>query len=140
VARGLSARDWLALGEAWLELARARVIVARRPSSDWRARVAPPPGRADYAAGARVARLVGLAAAAQPGQARCLARALAQRALLRRRGVRATIRFGVRRVGIESPQIEGHAWVEVAGRALEPDTGPRARYLELRCEREARRG
>jgi hypothetical protein len=65
-------------------------------------------------------------AAAQHGlyPANCLEQSLALWWLLRRRGIESHLRIGVRKA---ARQLEGHAWVEVAGAALdEPQDSQRA--------------
>jgi hypothetical protein len=57
-----------------------------------------------------IARRVAVAGALYPGRALCLEQSLALYVLLRRRGVPADLRFGVR----PYPFL-AHAWVEVAG-------------------------
>jgi hypothetical protein len=66
-------------------------------------------------------RAVCTAAAFYPRRALCLEQSLALTWLLRRRGVRAELR-----VGVQPRPFYAHAWVEVAGRALnEPADLPR---------------
>ena len=71
---------------------------------------------ADSASAARVSRAVASAARALPGKKTCLVQALACRALLRRRGIEATIRLGV--LKDDSGGLRAHAWVESGGRAV----------------------
>jgi hypothetical protein len=52
------------------------------------------------------------AVARQMPSATCLVQALAADAMLRRRGIGADLRFGVRRLPTGDVPIEGHAWVE----------------------------
>ena len=71
---------------------------------------------------ARVAQLV--AAAARLGGFTCLPRALTLQRILRRHGLPADLRIGVRKVG---GTLDAHAWVELHGQALmEPDRGDSA--------------
>jgi hypothetical protein len=63
----------------------------------------------------RIARLVGIAANHGPYRATCLRQSLAVWWLLRRRGVAAEVRIGVRKEGGE---LQAHAWVEHQGRAV----------------------
>ena len=60
----------------------------------------------------RAARLVDAVAASLPLRPRCLARSLALRSLLRRQGVDARLRLGVRKDG---SLLDAHAWVEADG-------------------------
>jgi hypothetical protein len=63
----------------------------------------------------RLARLVSIAARHGPYRASCLRQSLALWWLLRRRGMAADLRIGVRR---EQDQLQAHAWVEHHGEAL----------------------
>jgi hypothetical protein len=65
----------------------------------------------------RMAQVIRVAARAVP-RARCLHRALALLLWLHRRGLTADLRMGVRSAG---QAIEGHAWVESNGIALDED-------------------
>jgi hypothetical protein len=62
-----------------------------------------------------VSDLVNLAARRSPLPATCLTRSLLLAWLLRRRGVRAELRIGVR---IANNGLEAHAWVEFEGRPI----------------------
>lgn len=53
-----------------------------------------------------------------PFRARCLPRAMAAQWMLRRRGVRSRVVFGVRRGGAPEPGLEFHAWLIVAGECV----------------------
>ena len=64
----------------------------------------------------QIARLVRIAASRGPAQPTCLPRAMVLWALLRRHGIDAGIRFGVRKIDNE---IEAHAWVEVGEQLIE---------------------
>jgi hypothetical protein len=59
-----------------------------------------------------------IAARNLPWRTRCLERSLALAALLRRRGIPAELRLGVRGAGAS---MEAHAWVEVLGGAINDD-------------------
>jgi hypothetical protein len=59
------------------------------------------------------ARRVALAAAFYPARALCLEQSLALSVLLRRRGVAAELR-----IGAQALPFRAHAWVEVAGQAI----------------------
>ena len=73
-------------------------------------------------AAARIGWLVGVAARHAPFQVTCLPRSLVLCRLLRRRGLPARLRIGVRR----SPaDLVAHAWVEVGGHLIdEPSSTP----------------
>jgi Transglutaminase-like superfamily len=58
------------------------------------------------------------AVAARLGPATCLVQALAADAMLRRRGIAAEVRFGVRARDGHRVPIEGHAWVECDGQTI----------------------
>lgn len=103
---------WLLLWEVdlWLRLAgfaRLQAALSRPP------RAAPPRGEAVelIEAARRMAQAI-LRASRYVPRARCLHRALALLLWLRRRGIQADLRLGVRS-GAEA--IEGHAWVEWNG-------------------------
>ena len=67
--------------------------------------------------------------------ATCLVQALAADAMLRRRGIDAELRFGVRALPDGAPPIEGHAWVECEGGATigaADDSSPFAVLTEAR--------
>lgn len=55
----------------------------------------------------------------------CLSRSIALCWLLRRRGLPAQLRIGARKIG---NQLEAHAWVEVAGRAINDSDDVQTRY------------
>jgi hypothetical protein len=71
---------------------------------------------ADVATVWRVYRAVHRAKRLWPGTVRCLQTALVLQEVLARRGLPATVRVGVR---LRSDDLEGHAWVEVAGWVLD---------------------
>lgn len=73
----------------------------------------------------RIARLVGIAAYHGPYRATCLRRSLALWWLLRRRGIPADLRIGVRKDGGE---LQAHAWVEHNGQALNDVQGSAIAY------------
>lgn len=55
----------------------------------------------------------------------CLSRSMVLCWLLRRRGIPAHLRIGARKIG---NQLEAHAWVEVAGRAINDSDDVQTRY------------
>ena len=73
----------------------------------------------------RIAHLVSIAARHGPYRATCLRRSLALWWLLRRRGIPAEIRIGVRK---DQGKLDAHAWVEHNGQALNEIQGVTARY------------
>jgi hypothetical protein len=80
-----------------------------------RSRVEHASGARDALAIDRVARIVDIAARHAPVRVGCLPRALTLQWLLRRRGVPADLRVGVRK---EGDRLDAHAWVEHAGTPL----------------------
>jgi len=95
-----------------------RVVGFRR----WQAalaRLAPtgaaPAGKDEGAEARAVARVVEAAARRGPCRATCLPRSLTLWWLLRRRGIGAELRIGVRK---EAGRFEAHAWVELRGAVL----------------------
>ena len=73
----------------------------------------------------RVARVVSIAANHGPYRATCLRQSLALWWLLRRRGIAAEVRIGVRK---EEGELLAHAWVEHGGRALNDGQGVSESY------------
>lgn len=127
----LSPADKTAVAEAWVLLLLARIALARLDLARCERLLARLPttlrgGPASRDA-SRLGRWVGVAAAHQPGQARCLARALVLHAMLKRRGQAAELRIGVRRLDRE---LEAHAWVECGGRPVD-DGGETLGYSAL---------
>ncbi|HLJ40594.1 MAG TPA: lasso peptide biosynthesis B2 protein [Candidatus Acidoferrales bacterium] len=55
----------------------------------------------------------------------CLSRSIALWWLLRRRGIPAQLRIGARKIG---NQLEAHAWIEVAGHAINDSDDVQTRY------------
>jgi hypothetical protein len=104
-------RAWCELPAVWLALhldPARRLVSATTPDA-----TSMPPRREGGAAAAReAARLVRAAARLSPFPSTCLTRSIVLSRLLRRRGLAAGIRIGVRRG--EGP-FAAHAWVEVDG-------------------------
>lgn len=119
VLRRLPSRQRRWLVPAWLLLAWARLVLALLPFR----RIAPwigatvPPGSttpatpADVAWARDVGAAVGLAARVTPWQSKCLAQAIAARALLRWRGVPCAVHLGVSTRDDVTPRA--HAWTSV---------------------------
>lgn len=82
--------------------------------------VAPPRAAADLAMARHLAELVQAAGARTWPRPNCLSRSLLLEWLLRRRGLRAELRIGVRRA---AGALQAHAWVECEGVPVndEPD-------------------
>ncbi len=97
-------------------------LLGFKRTRDLLARLAPTPADQDRVAAAptadearRIARLVGIAAHHGPYRATCLRQSLALWWLLRRRGIPAVLRIGVRK---DAGELQAHAWVEHEGVAL----------------------
>jgi hypothetical protein len=73
----------------------------------------------------RIAQLASIVGSHGPYRATCLRQSLAVWWLLRRRDIPAEIRIGVRKDGGE---FLAHAWVELAGQALDDPTGMSRAY------------
>jgi hypothetical protein len=80
---------------------------------------------AEIARARAVARMVEAAARRGPCRATCLPRSLVLWWLLRRRGIDADLRIGVRK---DAGRLEAHAWVELRGAVLNDGDDVRARY------------
>lgn len=77
----------------------------------------------------RIARLVAIAANHGLYRATCLRQSLALWWLLRRRGVAAELRLGVRK---DQGELQAHAWIEHNGQALNDTQGVTASYAAFR--------
>lgn len=137
---GLSWSDKGLFLEAWLLLLALNVGLRLLPFrwvrgwADRAARVAEP--RRDGGRQVeRCRRLVATAAANHLPSTACLARSIALRAVLARRGVETSMRVGVQR---EDGELAAHAWVEWDGRAIGEPEDVERRYLPL-LSREAPR-
>lgn len=119
------------VAEAIAALVAARLTIAAIPLARWRgalgrqvdpaslAKAGPLPANlAANLAARRLARAVDRGAARLPGETRCLARALALHAMLRRRGVGATLLIGVRPRAERGSLDDLHAWVLRQGETL----------------------
>ncbi|MEE4238147.1 MAG: lasso peptide biosynthesis B2 protein [Anderseniella sp.] len=73
----------------------------------------------------RIARLVGIAGYHGPYRATCLRQSLALWLLLRRRGIPAELRIGVRK---ETGDFDAHAWVDHEGVALNDRSDVSSRF------------
>lgn len=102
---------------------RTRDLLARRvPTARHRH---PAKGHSPRDQAERVARLVAIAAHHGPYRATCLRRSLALWWLLRRRGMPAELRIGVRK---DSGGLEAHAWVDLNGQAVNDLQGVATTY------------
>ena len=122
------------VAEAIAALVVARLTIATIPLARWRGALGRrmDPVELPYAldclansepfpanlAARRLARAVDRGAARLPGETRCLARALALHAMLRRRGVGATLLIGVRPRAERGCLDDLHAWVLRQGETL----------------------
>ena len=106
--------------EAAFALLLAKLLVECIPMRFWRRRLdtvaesAPVPLRAPR----RVGRIVRKVARRLPLCARCLPQAMAAQWMLRRRGIRSRLVFGVRRGPAPAASLEFHAWLIVAGECV----------------------
>lgn len=82
----------------------------------------------------RLARLVGAASRHHLWPMTCLPRSLALQALLRRHGISADLRIGVRR---EAGELRAHAWIEQAGRPVGEPADVELRFQPLAAGRSA---
>jgi hypothetical protein len=73
----------------------------------------------------RAARWLPVAIRNAPNDPRCLQRSVALLALLRRAGIESDLRIGI---GKTQPNLEAHAWVEVAGVPVNDDSDVGQRY------------
>lgn len=110
-----SPRDIARAAEAALLLTVLRIAVGRVPFR-WLAKAAGLAAGGDAApanqAGAERVRLALQRAAARlPFETTCLMQALAGAAMLRRRGVAATVQLGVARDGTQAGRLVAHAWL-----------------------------
>jgi hypothetical protein len=119
----LVAIPWVVIGLRLFGFRRMRAFLGRkaganRPARTWTSKTA--------AARARVvARIAGLAAGRGPVRATCLRRSMLVWWLLRREGIDATVRIGVRRDGAE---LRAHAWVEHRGTPIDEGDDPRIEF------------
>lgn len=124
-----------ALARAWMYLLVARVALRFLPVRRVEALLAgiSPKGRRAISS-ARLARLVAIAARGHLLPMTCLPRSLALQALLRRQGVEADLRIGVRR---EAGELRAHAWIEDGGHPVGETADVRRRFLPLVSSRRA---
>lgn len=83
---------------------------------------------------ARLASLVGAASRHHLWPMTCLPRSLALQTLLRRHGIEADLRIGVRR---EDGELRAHAWIEQAGSPLGEPADVELRFQPLAAGRSA---
>jgi hypothetical protein len=131
-----SSRDWTVLLVAWylLPVVAVGVRLRRFPRTrEWAARVraVDPPNRSKQRA-SQVGALVKVAAQRHIGRFACLPRSLTLLRLLGREGIRAELRLGVRH---GNGTVEGHAWVEHEGVAVNEPGDPSSDYGLLRGAR-----
>jgi len=115
--RRRSAAELAAFAEAWLALAAAALRLKALPFEKVMRGRAPPFAAALH--GADTARLVWAVNAARRRswlRAMCIESALALRTLLGRRGVAATLHYGIRKGA--AGELEGHVWLSVGGEIL----------------------
>ncbi|MDA1315104.1 MAG: lasso peptide biosynthesis B2 protein [Acidobacteria bacterium] len=127
-----SSRDWGVLARAWclLPIIAAGVRGRRFPRTHaWAAtvRAVEPPKRPSERA-AQVGVLVKVAAQRHIGRFACLPRSLTLLRLLGQEGMSAELKLGVRH---ENGKVEGHAWVEHVGVAINEPGDPNTDFQPL---------
>jgi len=120
-------RSSLALAWAYLLLADLALRVLPVPRVGALLRVLGGRSRREISAD-RLAQLVGIAGRHHLRQMTCLPRSLALQALLRRQGIEADLRIGVRR---EAGELRAHAWIEQAGSPLGEPADVELRFQPL---------
>jgi hypothetical protein len=135
-ARRLTASEWWLLAEsavlALVVEAALRIVPLTRILRALE-RPTPSPDAVDRAAVERIARLARWPYRLLPLPASCLRISLVQTAVLRRRGLPAALRLGVRR---DAGAVDFHAWVECGG-AIEADAAAYSAF-DLAAAREGR--
>ncbi len=66
-----------------------------------------------------------------PFKSTCLVQSVALMAMLRRRKIPASVRFGVRMAGANSEKFEAHSWVECGGNVI-LDSGNHEDYIPFK--------
>jgi len=126
LARSPAERGCLLEAACWLGLARLAILVLpfRRLAPFLGKQMGQSPAEAGAAPGALLERISWAVAAASrhlPWECKCLAQALAGKAMLRRRGVSSTLYLGLAKDGAD--QLQAHAWLRCGERIL---TGQRS--------------
>lgn len=128
VVAALAALTLVRLTLAALGFRRTQALLSGHPAARG---AAPAAAATDRAAAERIVRAMDRAVGCGPGLLRpsCLPRSMTLWWLLRRAGLPAALRIGVRRA---SDHLEAHAWVELEGRVLgdQPDVQDRFRAFE----------
>ena len=108
-----------------LALLLVRLVSARLWLPHVRAGGTPRPGRASAEVGTsppqvpgEIGRAVAKVARHLPFRAKCLPQAMAARWMLRRRGIQATVVFGVRRNDTPEGELDFHAWLISGGETI----------------------
>jgi hypothetical protein len=116
----LSARDWLLAVEALAELVRASLAVALLPFRRVAAAASKAPPRTKRAAEADLPRRIRWAVDAWgrrvPWRAVCFQRGLAAHRMLRRRGYRSILHYGVAQQAQKG--LSAHVWVSLDGKPV----------------------
>lgn len=133
--RALRREDRGSFVRAWAYLLLADVALRILPVHRVEALLRRLGGRSRRAAdSAQLAYLVGAASRHHLRPMNCLPRSLALQALLRRHGIEADLRIGVRR---EAGELRAHAWIEQAGRPVGEPADVELRFQPLAAGRSA---
>jgi len=110
----------------------ARILVAAVPFERWRGTLGSSNGAAAKAESRRLAAQIEWAARRSAFSSKCLPRAMALSWLLRAKGIRHEVVFGVRPAELRKPDDALHAWVEIDSQILIGDLpGPWLQTLRL---------
>lgn len=110
-------RHWGTIFEAGLALAAASVATRLLPFNRYIILGARPLRRGCSADGNEAARIVDAVGRRAPFRAVCLQRGIALQWMLRRRGVKAVLHYGVR-MPPDSKAITAHVWISVDGQVM----------------------
>jgi hypothetical protein len=111
-AATLGPRDWLLVAEAWIELARAGVLLRIDSARAVRGALEQSPGSGadEHDLPPQLLEMFLVASRFHVFRLTCLPKALALKRMLERRRFAPTLRIGARK---EAGKLLGHAWVEI---------------------------
>lgn len=111
-AAALGPRDWLLIAEAWIELARAGILLRIDSARAVRGALATRPhtGAEEHDLPPQLLEMFLVAARFHVFHLNCLPKALALKKMLERRRFVPTLRIGARK---EGGKLLGHAWIEI---------------------------